>query len=346
MRIAIINQFAPPDESPTSILAGDLAKHLEADGHDVQILACGSDYRIRKRNRGSRLFHELASHVSLFWKSLRFRRADVLLALSSPACLPVTVSLAARIKRCRFAHWAMDVYPDVAVALGEVRRDSVLHRLTQGTMARAYRRANPLVALNAEMAQALGGTDNICPPWPPSKLRWPPISPSPSKPFTWLYSGNLGRAHLYRPLLLTQKELERNGVPAHLVFQGGGPLIPQAKALADELGLENCEFRDYAPHEQLLESLFAADILVATQSEETRGLLWPSKLAVMNYVPRPVLWIGPDPSIAASIFDTEDIEGMARWIEQLVGAQPSIPYSPPPPPRVALESWSSWLKQA
>lgn len=343
MRIAIVNQFAPPDEPPTSVLAGELATHLEADGHEVCLIACDSGYRQRKARRGRRLLRELRAHLSLFWQCLRLRRADVLIALSSPACLPATVCFAARLKRCRFVHWAMDVYPDVAVVLDEIRNHGIVHKLTKCAMRRAYRRANPLVALTVDMAKVLGGQPEICPPWAPASLQWPTSIPSSSTPFTWLYSGNLGRAHLYRPLLLAQQKLEQNEVPARLVFQGGGPSIAQATALAEELGLKNCEFRDYAARDQLLASLFAADVLVATQKPETGGLLWPSKLAVMKHVPRPLLWIGPDPSVEASIFVPDDIDGIAAWIEQQVSSPAHIPYTPPSPPIESLERWSEWI---
>ena len=344
MRIAIINQFAPPDESPTGVLAGELADFLRRRGHCVQLISADSGYRQRGSPRGSRVLTEMLAHLRLFWRCLGFRKPEVLLALSSPACLPVTVAAAASLKRCRFAHWAMDVYPDVAVALGELKQHGLVHRITGWAMHLAYRRAAPLVTLTPNMALALGVPAKLCPPWSPMGLEWPSVDPGRTEPFTWLYSGNLGRAHLYRPLLLAQKQLEDRGVPAHLVFQGGGHSIPGAQALAGELGLENCRFRGYAPREQLLPSLFEASVLVATQEPASSALLWPSKLAVMRHVPRPLLWVGSEsPSVDAECFLPDDSAGIARWIEAQVAELADLPYSPPRRPEADLEQWHQWL---
>ena len=347
MRIAIVNQFAPPDEAPTGVLAGDLAEHLRSGGHEVRVIACDAGYRSRRPSGARRLLHELRAHISLFWKSLFFRRADVLIALSSPACLAATVAFAARLKRCRFVHWAMDVYPEVAVALDEIKPNGMVHKFSGWAMRRAYRRSDPLVALTPAMAEALGQPAEVCPPWAPANLKWPASTSSPSTPFTWLYSGNLGRAHVFRPLLLAQKILEDAGCPAALVFQGGGHSIPEARAFAEELGLTRCEFRDYAPRDQLLASLFDANVLIATQSPETAGLLWPSKLAVMKHVPRPALWIGrEEPSIPAAHFETDDADGIADWIQRQVSDPNPPEYIPPSPPAASFKKWRSWIERS
>ena len=344
MRIAIVNQFAPPDESPTSVLAGDLAEGLIARGHEVELISCDGGYRSRRSFRGSRLLHELRAHLGLFRKCLKTKKPDVLIALSSPACLSATVSFAARLKRCRFSHWAMDVYPDVAVALGEVSENGLVHKVTKNLMQKAYRRANPLVALTGDMEKALGGDAKICPPWPPKSLQWPDTAPSAPTTFIWLYSGNLGRAHLFRPLLLAQELLEKRGVSAQLVFQGGGHLVSEAKQFAKELGLKNCLFRDYAPREELIDSLMQASALVATQAPETDGLLWPSKLAVIRHIPRPLLWVGNSPpSVDANTFAPEDHVGIARWVKEQVNDPSEISYSPPLAPTSALDDWHRWL---
>jgi colanic acid biosynthesis glycosyl transferase WcaI len=347
VRIGIVNQFAPPDESPTSVLAGELADHLRSCGHDVRLISCDGGYRNERKNRRGRLLHELCAHLKLFWKCLWYRKADVLLAFSSPACLPATVATAAWLKRCRFAHWAMDVYPEVAVSLGEITADGIVYKITSAAMRRAYRRAKPLVALSPRMAETIGEPAEICPPWPPTSHAWPDAPPSPSRPFTWLYSGNLGRAHLFRPILLAQQKLESRGIPAHLVFQGAGHSLAEARAFAEELGLENCHFRDYAPRDGFLESLFAANVLVATQAPETDGLLWPSKLAVMHHIPRPLLWVGSgSPSVEATTFSPQDANGIAGWIEQQLSDPPQISYNPARHPERSLELWNRWLTQA
>jgi hypothetical protein len=65
-------------------------------------------------------------------------------------------------------------------------------------------------------------------------------------------------------------------------------------------------------------------VVIATQREETRGLLWPSKLALLRALPRPIVWIGvPGGAIAQSlrarpglngIFAPGDAAPLAQWL--------------------------------
>ena len=115
----------------------------------------------------------------------------------------------------------------------------------------------------------------------------------PPGPWTWLYSGNLGRAHEWRTLLDAQALLEARGLPVRLVFQGDGAARVPAMAHADAIGLRRCEWKGYVPEDGLLPALMEAQTLIVTQRPETRGLLWPSKLALLERLPRPVLFVGP-----------------------------------------------------
>jgi hypothetical protein len=152
----------------------------------------------------------------------------------------------------------------------------------------------------------------------------PAPSPVPS-PWIWLYSGNLGRAHDWQTLLAAQAELESRGIDVMLVFQGGGPQWDIAKTRATELGLRNIYWRNYVPQNQLCVSLLQAECLAATQLPIVRGLLWPSKLALMLGLPRPILFVGPQNSAIAAlvksrprtgVFAPGDFAAVARWIEE------------------------------
>jgi hypothetical protein len=96
------------------------------------------------------------------------------------------------------------------------------------------------------------------------------------------------------------------------------------------LGLKQCQWQNYAPEDGLLESLLQADVLIATQKESMLGLLWPSKLAVLQLTGRPILWVGPATGqIGASlradsakngVFAPGDAAAIAQWISNLAAA--------------------------
>ena len=362
MRILLINQFIPPDEAPTARLLGDLKEHLETLDCSVTLLGASAGYQGGSKTGLARLVRDAKAHFNLLWKGLRLGPFDWIVCLTDPPGLPFTSAILARVKRARLAHWAMDVYPQVAVKLGALP-DGLPSRLVAAAMRFGYRSSDPLVALDEDMKQVLetcGGTRiQVLPPWPPlptaqsepfkasenngpslsdaqalnvqhstfNVQRSSPISGAAAAPRTWLYSGNLGRAHEYKDLLEAQRLLEASGATWQLVFQGSGPCRNEAQALASQLGLKNCLWQPYAPSDQLLPSLLAADVLIASQKESLQGLLWPSKLALMTLTARPILWLGPTQGQIATdlatasplngLFSPGHPEAIAHWLSSL-----------------------------
>jgi hypothetical protein len=234
----------------------------------------------------------------------------------------------------------MDVYPEIAVALGELRAESFIHRIVRAAMQWAYQRCAAIACLDDDMVEALGLRGDarafISTPWPPAGLTLPKTIPSPNPTkIRWLYSGNLGRAHDYETVLRAQRRLEDAHAPFELVFQGGGPARDAAKQLAADLRLQHCHWQDYAPEDTLLETMLDSHLLIATQKLTTRGLLWPSKLAPMLVLPRAIVWVGPtDGAVAKTlrergglhgIFAPGEDEQLAQW---LIASQAALLHSP------------------
>lgn len=333
MRILFLNQYFPPDPAPTGILLKELGDYLLSRGHEVEYVSAKQDYRSAKKNR-RRMLKELSALGSIFFQGLRARRPDVVISASSPPCLLVAATLIAARHRARGIHWLMDMYPELAVALGEIK-PGIVPGFIKGMMGRAYRKAKLVVGLDEDMADRLkeyGVTAESIPPWVPKSLL--AISPActdcvPDSNWTWIYSGNLGRAHEWETLLQVQSIVEDRKLPWRLVFQGGGPSWPLAQARADELKLRGCEWKPYAPHSELQSSLLRARVLVVTQRPETQGLLWPSKLALVGTLPRPVLWIGPTGGAIArklgalphaGVFAPGQTVRIADWLQTLYNA--------------------------
>jgi glycosyltransferase involved in cell wall biosynthesis len=334
MRLLLLNQFVPPDQAPTARLLGDLADAFADAGWESLFIGKQDGYREGKKRGLARLIRDGLAHGRMFWAALRAGPCDWIVCLSDPPGLPFTAALLARIKRARLAHWAMDVYPEVAVQLGALP-SGWASRWVGAAMTFGYRQCDLLVALDADMRRVIEGRlgpsqVKIQPPWPPTLMPTPATRPPSNTTRTWLYSGNLGRAHEFRDVLEAQRLLEAAHQPWRLVFQGGGPSYDEARAYAAHLGLKQCQWQNYAPEDGLLESLLQADVLIATQKESMLGLLWPSKLAVLQLTGRPILWVGPATGqIGASlradsakngVFAPGDAAAIAQWISNLAAA--------------------------
>ena len=364
MRLLLMNQFTPPDGSPTARLLGDLQQALVAAGWEVVLVGCGTNYKGGTLRGLARLRRDLLANARLLLRGLLAPRCDWVLCLSDPPGLPFTAAVVALLKRARLAHWAMDVYPQVAVALGALR-PGVVSTAVQTAMRFGYRRAALLTALDEDMrrvlAEAVSSPIQVLPPWPPevAAAASEPTPPAANQTRVWLYSGNLGRAHEYQDLLEAQRLLEAAGAPWKLVFQGGGPARAAAQQRAEELQLRGCEWTGYADEEHLLESLQQADVLIASQKPELAGLLWPSKLALMKLLNKPLLWLGPRAGEVArdvralhpghGVFAPGEAAAIASWLQ-------ALPPTPPPLPReevrarvqaqrqAGLADWLRWLR--
>ncbi len=352
MHFLFLNQYVPPDPSPTARLLGDLAEHLEESGHTVRMVSAAQEYHRPSSTRVGRYWRELTGLVRLLAGGFRGAHPDVVLSLSSPPCLLIPATLIARLRGARSVQWVMDLYPDIAVALGEIPQGTTAASL-DGQMGRSYRRCALVVALDTDMAQRLarhGVVAKVLPPW--SEVSLPSERVPLAQPWQWLYSGNLGRGHEWESLLRAQQLLEQRDVPVQLVFQGGGAARQKAQVLASELGLVRCSWRGYAPQDQIVENLLAAGAMIITQKPNVQGMLWPSKLATALQVPRPILWVGPaNGAIAAAlrerpgsgVFEPHEHAQIAAWVEQRWRNPQDVPASPGTRP-AALAQWTDWLE--
>jgi len=353
MRILFLNQYFPPDPAPTGVLFREVADALEEEGHTVDFVAARQDYRPGQR-KGGRMAREFFALGRMLVDGLRRSRADVVVSGSSPPCLLVVAILVAFWHRAKSVHWIMDLYPEIAVALGEVR-DGAAARCLGALMGWCYRRAAFVVALDEDMAARVrryGVEPEIIRPWVFASVlpRLAEARGEPDPVWRWVYSGNLGRAHEWETLLEVQALLEERGTWGRLVFQGGGPSWPAAQARAAELGLKRCEWIGYADEAQLPRALLRAAVLVVTQLPENQGLLWPSKLGLALSLPRPILWIGPaDGAVAkmlrpfchAGVFVPGQAREIADWLESRRGREEdaSPVWNPAARREESLNSW-------
>jgi colanic acid biosynthesis glycosyl transferase WcaI len=334
MRILILNQYAPPDPAPTAKLVGEIAAALTQDGHAVTIIGTNQNYRRAGSRRENRLIRELRALAQLFFKGLRCKRPEIVLSTSSPPGLLVIATFLCVLKRAKSVHWAMDLYPELAFALAR-GLPAFVRTLFFGATGVCYRYAAKVVTLDEDMRESIstkyGVQAEIIRPWLlqrefPTNLNYPPKSE-----FTWLYSGNLGRAHEWKTLVDAQALLEERNLPVRLIFQGGGPEWPSAQQSGKSLGLQHVGWFPYAPEEKLIESLLAAHVMVATQKPVVRGLLWPCKLGLIMALPRPIVFIGAtDGAIAlelsskcnARIFALGEAKALADHIQDTYQSWP------------------------
>lgn len=326
MRIALLNQFYPPDSAPTGRYLHDVARALVERGHAVRVFASEHGYDGRRdlparetldgvdvvrlggagggrASAWSRLQGHASYAARLGTETGRRLRADVIVALTSPPMLGWVARLAASLTRARVVHWVMDVYPDVLHAHGLVRGRpyAVLRVLARRELAGAA----AVVAIGTAMAERLRAYVpaevplEVVPLWAPPGLEpWPADEEIPLRRARgWregetvlLYSGNLGRGHRFADWLAAAEHLGPNG--PRWVFAGEGPASAEIDRFAmrhPELAIERM---GGVAAEALREHLSSADVHLASLDPAWEGAILPSKLQAAFAVGRPVVFVG------------------------------------------------------
>jgi glycosyltransferase involved in cell wall biosynthesis len=230
---------------------------------------------------------------------------DLIVSLSTPPMVAALGAAVARWRGARSVFWVMDVYPDLAFALGALRPESAAGRFFTWLSRRSLSASDRVVALGECMAERLkkNGAERIevVHNWADENaIRPAPVSGNRLRTqwewngrFVVLYSGNLGLAHEFETAL-GAAELLRDRADVLFAFVGGGPRLEETRRVARDRGLPNVEFRPYVARDLLGESLTAGDVHLVTLREAMPGLLVPSKIYGILAAGRPTLYVGPD----------------------------------------------------
>jgi glycosyltransferase involved in cell wall biosynthesis len=354
VRIVLLNQFYPPDPAPTGRYLHELARALVARGHEVRVLASRHGYAGGERFAANEVLDgvhvkrlggfafgrathagklaDYAGYATALAPRLAIQQADVIVALTSPPFLGLVAALAARLRRARVVHWAMDVYPDVMRAHGMIDGApfAALEQLARGM----YRGADVAIALAPTMAEHLrrhvpeGVAIEVVPLWmPPGLSPWADgesIALRAARGWdacraVLMYSGNLGLGHRFEEMLSAAQRLGADG--PRWVFAGAGrgrePIERFVAANPDA----PVELLDAVPEARLREHLCSADVHLASVDPGWEGLIVPSKLQAAFAVGKPVIHVG-DPGgdlgrwVEASrggwVVEPGDVDGLVR----------------------------------
>ena len=324
MRILLLNQFFWPDSAATSQLLTDVARELADRGHEVHVICAEPGYALEDTSEKPRVeLHRvksmrfvrgpaarLASYGSFYlaslWKIMRVRRPDVVVTLTTPPLLPLLGAVAKAFRGSQHFIWEMDMYPDVAVDLGYLRKAGFLDCAIGILADFARRRCDGILALGVCMQERLiqrgvsRSKIHITENWADSLQIRPVPWPDESAPLTVLYSGNFGLAHDAATIESAIAQM-RNDRTVRFIFAGGGARKKALEAACLEKDLSNVEFRSYSNKANLAESLGSGHIGLITQQNACLGSVVPSKVYGLMAAGRPILYIGPSQSTIAGI---------------------------------------------
>ena len=329
MRVLVFSQFFPPEVVAGAVRVDSFTSELVAAGHEV-LVVCEApnhpagvvlpEYRGRPvtRRRSCRLRAWYVAVLTTPVKSTRARLAlygsyaamaagvsavapgaDVVLASSPPLPVGAAGAVAAVRHRAPMLLDIRDLWPDAAVAVGELRDGRTL-RLIERLERVVYSRASVITTTTEPFRDAIlartrgasrvevlpNGTTRMWLDAADLAVDRGPLG-LPEDRFVWTYAGNVGLA---QGLQTAIDAAERLGDGFQLVIVGDGPTRERLQARCRELPCASVAWRPLMPPQQAAAYLRASDaLLVSLGDHPTLASFVPSKLFDCCAVGRPVI---------------------------------------------------------
>lgn len=335
LRLLILNQFFYPDISATSQLMTDLAQDLAEEGIEVTALCANAAYigqaqlppsemwgKVRiervavvgfdRKNLLRRASSYVSFYITAFLRLLTLPRQHVILVLTTPPLIAVVAYAMRLLRGSKMVYLVQDVYPDIAIEFGVLRRGSLSAKFFERLNRFLLRKADAIIALGSCMRERLlakGASDEkitVIPNWADgSQIKPLPHQANPFRAeigladkFVVLYSGNMGRAHDFTAIFGSMERL--TGEPGIVfLFIGSGARREELERFIREHPAANVRVMDYVPRERLPYTMAAADLALVAVADGLEGLVVPSKLYGIMAAGRPALYLGPESGEAA-----------------------------------------------
>ena len=366
MRFLIISQYYRPDITAAAFRIAETADVLSTEGHEVRVITA-EPHRVQAEGaapgdepgtgpivervpirplEGSGMRPYLRHFLSFVRNARRRGRQllrsgyqpDVIWVSSPPLFVGLAGTALARRSRAPLILDVRDVWPDTAVAAGQISQGGRAYRLGRLLERHLYRKASAISCVADPMAEYLA--QQLDPQQKPIEICYngigydpPPPSSADTVEQTVVYAGNLGRLQGVDALIHGWEQAVA-GDPAGLAgwklsIIGSGVMEAELREQARSAGIaERVEFRGVLSKEQTLVETSRAGMLFFNLTDHpVFALTIPSKLFDYLATGRPVIAgiIGEGRSIVESVPGNRTVrphspEEIARAILELAGS--------------------------
>lgn len=295
MNVAVVTHFYPPEPCAAATRVASLVDALANAGHDVTVVTNfpsfptgrfpkNDRYRLKTSTRAERidlvrlaslLPRRLPAKRLVHWTSAALmsslyllttrKRFDTVIVSMPPITLALPALIGAWRHRARLIVDVRDVFPDIAIAMGEWRADGFLARASEWLVRRLYRRANLIVAVTPTAIGQIASRGI-----PPERLvlarNASEAMPELGTPranghgFTAIYAGNLGLATDVDLLADAAALCARDGITIDIVGDGA-----QRAHLNERLareGITNVAIKGSLPRTEAMQLVADADVSI------------------------------------------------------------------------------------
>lgn len=229
------------------------------------------------------------------------RRFDAVVVNTNPPAAPMAALCALRTRRIPYLYLVHDLYPDLPVGRGLLRRDAVVVKCARGLQRTWLEAAAAVVVIGRCCAAHLTSAYGL----DPAKIEFIPnweagdLVPIPATDSSWrrsiglpgcvfLYAGNLGPMQNLG-VLLDAAELLRDEEGVTIAIVGAGASREQLSGSIKRMGLKNTRILDPVAPADFPDLLCGADVHIVSLASNLEGLAVPSKLYSCLASGRPVI---------------------------------------------------------
>jgi glycosyltransferase involved in cell wall biosynthesis len=344
-RLWVVSEIYYPEEISTGYYLTSIAEGL-AHSYDVKVICgqpnyasrgtraaghevrnCVDIYRIASTTLDKnvipyRLLNMLTLSLSMLFFSLRkFKSNDRVLVVTAPPSLPFIAARASIIKRANYTLLLHDCYPEVLVAVGKIKPNSLLSKTVNVLNSWLYKHASKIIVVGRDMNELLRNKTNglripivFIPNWADLES----VHPTPRQEnsllsdlgiadkFVFMYAGNIGHPTDIESIIECADRL-RKEQEFHFVFVGSGAKSRWLQSQVDRRKLENVTILGQRPRKEQIVFLNACDVGLVSLVKNMWGTAMPSRTYNILAAGKPILALTDDGSELARVIEEEGV---------------------------------------
>lgn len=255
-----------------------------ANGHDVIIMApktAGIEQvehvtycptiPLKKKTTIYRLLNSLCFAISSIFCSIGVGKVDVVITTCPPPLINLAGWFIAKIKRAKLIYDVRDVWPDVAMEMGNITEDSLYCKVFAFIRDFMLKHSDLTVAVSPGKVKKLQGYRDTCICTDilngfDNRFLDNKVNPAiverffDNKNFKCVYIGNLGLAQGLRQLLYIAEKAQHEKLSAEFYLYGSGAEEKELKQYVIENNLQNVFFEGRLPNSDMLSVLKTVDM--------------------------------------------------------------------------------------